>query len=134
MTFPRLELISPYQMDGRVLILPVQGKGDSNLTLLNSESSIQFSGTPVTKNGKVYLQTDNLKFAVQPQKMIVAFGNMFNGDPVLGPSTNQFLNENWADIYRELQTSVESAFGKVVERLINNVFASMQYKSAFAAE
>lgn len=131
--FPRLELISPYQMDGRVLILPVQGNGNSNLTLLNSESTIKFTGKPVEKNGKVYMQTDNLKFSVQPQKMIVEFGNMFNGDPVLGPTTNQFLNENWADIYAELRVSVEAAFSKVIETVINNVFASLQYKNAFAA-
>lgn len=134
MMFPRLELISPYQMDGRVLILPVAGKGDSNLTLLNSESTIKFSGKPVTKNGKIYMQTDNLIFTVQPSKMIVQFGNMFNGDPLLGPTTNQFLNENWEDIYRELKPSVEAAFGKVIETLINNVFASLQYKNAFLAE
>lgn len=121
-------------MDGKVLILPVQGKGQSNLTLLNNESSIKFTGKPVTKNGKVYLQTDDLKLSVQPEKMIVQFGNMFNGDPVLGPTTNQFLNENWSDIYKELRPSVEAAFGKVVETLINNVFASVQYKNAFQAE
>lgn len=121
-------------MDGRVLILPVAGKGDSNLTLLNSESTIRFSGKPVTKNDKVYMQTDNLQFSVQPSKMIVEFGNMFNGDPVLGPTTNQFLNDQWEDIYRELKPSVEAAFGKVIQTLINNVFASLQYKNAFSAE
>lgn len=134
LTFPRLELIGPYSMDGRVLILPVQGKGASNLTLIDSECTIKFSGKPIDKNGKVYMQTDNLKFTLQPGKMIVQFGNMFNGDPVLGPTTNQFLNENWQDIYKELQTSVETAFGKVLETLINNVFASLQYKNAFLAE
>lgn len=132
--FPRLELVGPYIMDGRVLILPVQGKGESNLTLLDSDTIISFTGKPVTKNGKVYMQTDNLKFSLSPGKMIVQFGNMFNGDPVLGPSTNQFLNENWQDIYKELRTSVESAFGKVIETLINNVFAGVQYKNAFLAE
>lgn len=132
--FPRLELISPYRMDGKVLILPVQGNGQSNLTLLNTESSIKFSGKPIEKNGKVYMQTDNLKFSLQPSKMIVQFGNMFNGDPLLGPTTNQFLNENWSDIYKELRPSVEAAFGKVIETLINNVFASLQYKSAFRSE
>lgn len=133
LTFPRLELISPYSMDGRVLILPVQGNGDSNLTLINSEGSIKFTGKPVEKNGKVYMQTDNLQLSVQPAKLIMQFGNMFNGDPVLGPTTNQFLNENWADIYRELRGSVEAAFSKVIETIINNVFASLQYKNAFAA-
>lgn len=134
LAFPRLELVGPYIMDGRVLILPVQGKGESNLTLLDSDTTISFTGKPVTKNGKVYMQTDNLKFSLSPGKMIVQFGNMFNGDPVLGPSTNQFLNENWQDIYKELRTSVESAFGKVIETLINNVFAGLQYKNAFLAD
>lgn len=114
--------------------MPVQGNGDSNLTLLNSESTIKFTGKPVNKNGKVYMQTEDLKFTVQPKKMIVQFGNMFNGDPLLGPTTNSFLNENWEDIYRELRPSVEAAFGEVIRTLINNVFASLQYKNAFKSE
>lgn len=134
MMFPRLELVGPYEMDGRVLILPVQGKGESNLTLTNSQVSIRFLGKPVTKNGKVYMQTDNLKFTVQPAKMTVQFQNLFNGDPVLGPTTNQFLNENWSDIFGELKPSVEAAFGEVVKTLINNVFASLAYKNAFLGE
>jgi hypothetical protein len=32
-TVPRVEIVGQYEMDGRILLLPISGKGDINLTL-----------------------------------------------------------------------------------------------------
>lgn len=34
---PSLELVGPYSINGRILILPIQGVGDSNITMSNNE-------------------------------------------------------------------------------------------------
>lgn len=44
LTTPKVALIGPYTINGRVLILPVQGKGDSNLTLENVDVKIRLTG------------------------------------------------------------------------------------------
>lgn len=41
---PQISLIGPYTINGRVLILPVQGKGDSNITLDNVDVKIRMTG------------------------------------------------------------------------------------------
>uniref|UniRef100_A0A1B0CV07 Putative hemolymph juvenile hormone binding protein n=1 Tax=Lutzomyia longipalpis TaxID=7200 RepID=A0A1B0CV07_LUTLO len=120
---PQISLIGPYTINGRVLILPVQGKGDSNITLDNADK--------ITKNGKDYLQTDDLKLTFKTTRAWIYLGNLFNGDQTLGPTTNDFLNENWKEIFGELQSVIEDAFSKIIQTLFNNVFAALPYHSVF---
>lgn len=101
------------------------------MTLINSHCTLKFTGKTVERNGKVYMQTDDLRFSLEPKLLVMNFENLFNGDKTLGPTTNLFLNENWSDIYKELQVSIERAFGQVIETIINNVFAGTSYKNAF---
>lgn len=84
---PVLHLIGPYKISGRVLILPIQGEGASNITLgtlhsINSETgfkisnfvtvspdiTIKFTGKTTTRNGKEYLYTDDLKLSFTIEK------------------------------------------------------------------
>uniref|UniRef100_A0A1L8DQ65 Putative hemolymph juvenile hormone binding protein n=1 Tax=Nyssomyia neivai TaxID=330878 RepID=A0A1L8DQ65_9DIPT len=128
---PQISLIGPYTINGRVLILPVQGKGDSNITLDNVDVKIRMTGKKITKNGKDYLQTDDLKLTFKTTRAWIYLGNLFNGDKTLGPTTNEFLNENWKEIFGELQAVIEDAFSKIIQTLFNNVFAALPYHSIF---
>ncbi|XP_059618807.1 protein takeout-like [Phlebotomus argentipes] len=128
---PKVALIGPYTINGRVLILPIQGKGDSNITLENMVGKIRLTAKKITKNGKDYLQTDNLKLTFTTTRAWIYLGNLFNGDPQLGPTTNDFLNENWKEIFGELQKVIEDAFSKIIQTLFNNVFAALPYHSVF---
>lgn len=56
-----LYLIGPYTISGRILILPIQGEGMSNMTLVSPDLLIKFTGKTEKRNGKEYLYTDNLK-------------------------------------------------------------------------
>ncbi|GAB0091618.1 hypothetical protein DMENIID0001_064740 [Sergentomyia squamirostris] len=128
---PQVSLIGPYTINGRVLVLPIQGKGESNLTLDNINVKIHLTGKKVTKNGKDYLQTDNLKLTFVTSRAWIYLGNLFNGDKTLGPTTNEFLNENWKEIFGELQKIIEEAFSQIIQTLFNNVFAALPYHSVF---
>lgn len=58
---PVLKLIGPYVISGQVLILPITGDGQSNMTLLNPDVKVSFIGKTKTQNGKEYLDVENLK-------------------------------------------------------------------------
>lgn len=53
--------------------------------------------------------------------------NLYNGDKVLGDSTNLFLNENWEEIFNELKRSIFDAFGLIMQNIINTVFRKIPY-------
>lgn len=59
------------------------------------------------------------------------FGNLFNGDKMLGETTNHFLNENWQDIFNEIKGSIFDAFSLIAQSMLNNMFAHHDYNDLF---
>jgi Haemolymph juvenile hormone binding protein (JHBP) len=60
---PRLSIIGNYKINGKVLVLPIQGDGKCNLTIDNVEIRGKFSPDVIMKNGKEYLQAKKLKLS-----------------------------------------------------------------------
>ncbi|KAJ6635879.1 Protein takeout [Pseudolycoriella hygida] len=128
---PVLYLIGPYKISGRVLILPIQGEGKSNITLVAPDLAIKFTGKTIAKNGKDYLYTDDLKLTFTIERLYMQLDNLYNGDKVLSDSTNLFLNENWVEIYNELKRSIFDAFSLIVQNTINTVFRKICFFKNF---
>lgn len=59
------------------------------------------------------------------------FDNLYNGDKLLGDSTNSFLNENWNDIFNEIKMNIFDAFTLIAENTLRNVFNKVPYKDLF---
>ena len=53
----------------------------------------------VIKEGKGYMQIDKSKLNYTTEKVLFDFTNLFNGNKVLGETTNRFFNENWKQIH-----------------------------------
>lgn len=81
-TVPRISLVGKYKINGKVLVLPIQGRGKSNLTLGNDTFTtcvfvifiyitlvlsddvslrVKFKPKIIEKNGKTYIQTEKFK-------------------------------------------------------------------------
>uniref|UniRef100_A0A1A9ZDH2 Uncharacterized protein n=1 Tax=Glossina pallidipes TaxID=7398 RepID=A0A1A9ZDH2_GLOPL len=126
-----VSLLGDYALSGKVLILPIQGEGKSNLTLVNTVFSIDFVGMADGKDGEVYMKLKNFHLHVDPQSFIFHFDNLFNGDKALGDNMNKFLNENWKEIFNELRASIEKEFGAVVDKIISQVYTKYPYAKYF---
>lgn len=59
------------------------------------------------------------------------FENLYKGDKALGDSTNLFLNENWKEIYGELEPLIFDAFTLIIQNTIVNVFHKIPYNELF---
>lgn len=82
---PFLEFYGDYKMDGRVLLLPVVGQGISNVTIHGLRTKHEAFGELVKSRDETYMRIKkyNVKFE-EPQFMSLHFGNLFNGEKVLG--------------------------------------------------
>lgn len=58
---PKFELKGPYTINGRILVLPVQGQGQCTFLLENPELHVRWNGKTKEKNGKTILYTDDLR-------------------------------------------------------------------------
>ncbi|XP_031638094.1 protein takeout-like [Contarinia nasturtii] len=128
---PYFILKGPYNIKGQILVLPIQGRGVSNFTLLNPELHVIWTGKTKKKNGKTHLYTDDLKMTFKITRMQAYFGNLFGGNPALGEGTNRFLNENWQDIFNEIKESIFDAFSLIIQTHLNNMWAHHNYLQMF---
>lgn len=65
------------------------------------------------------------------RRLWMRLDNLFNGDRLLGESTNKFLNENWSDILNELWPVLRKAIGNIVVGLVRPFFAKFAYNELF---
>ncbi|KAH8283811.1 hypothetical protein KR054_002500 [Drosophila jambulina] len=127
-------LVGPYNIQGKVLILPISGSGISNMSMSNIKMIVRFSGQPLEKDGETYLDVTNVKLTLKPAATSYLFTNLFNGDKALGDNMNLFLNENADAIYQETSQSTDRAFSQLFYRLVKGVFAHRPYAKMFAGE
>ena len=92
---------------------------------------MRMEGKSVEKNEKIFMEITKTAMKLKVSRVVSDFSNLFNGDKALSDAMNIFLNENWKDIWGELEHSVLKAFQLIFKSLINNVFAKYPYDELF---
>ncbi|XP_023713855.1 protein takeout [Cryptotermes secundus] len=128
---PVLTILGEYEVSGRILLLPISGKGDINITLINSHLTYSYDFDIVERNGNRYHVTKNHKAVVEPTVGLYHLSNLFNGDKLLGTQVNGFLNENWQEIYRSMSPAISEAFAQVVGNIVNTIASGLPYDALF---
>uniref|UniRef100_A0A182W181 Uncharacterized protein n=1 Tax=Anopheles minimus TaxID=112268 RepID=A0A182W181_9DIPT len=129
---PVASLVGSYKIKGKVLILPIQGEGASNMTMVNCDFLMKWNGAlEKRENGKEYFQMNKIKASFDTTRFYMHLSNLFNGDKALGDNMNQFLNDNWEDILKELKPAIIGAFTKIFRAIITNVFENVPYDELY---
>lgn len=121
-----------YEIKGQLLLLPIQGKGQFNMTVYGVDAYGKYKFGIFKKNNKEILQATKVLFNMdEPKKVSVYFDNLFGGNKLLGESMNQFLNENWREIFNEFKVALNPKFGELCLNLMNSVFGNFDYHELF---
>ncbi|XP_045467270.1 protein takeout-like [Harmonia axyridis] len=128
---PNLRLEADYTMNGRILLLPIQGEGPCNITLFNTHINHTLQGEKVQKKGKEYIRIVNYTVALYPEKVGFKFDNLFNGDERLGTEINKVLNENQDAVFGDVRSGYEQSFGLIFQDLANRLFNRVALKDVF---
>lgn len=120
-----------YDLNGRALILPVKGHGVLKSNLTNSKVVLNFMADPILKKKGTYVEIKNTAAEIKIGKATADFSNLFNGDPLLGPATNKFLNENANEIIGELAPAINQIIEKIFQEIINKLFRTQPIESFF---
>ncbi|XP_066999781.2 protein takeout [Anabrus simplex] len=129
---PYVRLEADYEMDGKILVLPVTGKGRCNITFDDMETRLGPKGKSTKKNGDSYFDVTDFKLDIfSLGKLSFNFENLFNGDKTLGESMNKIMNENWKDMWAELRPSFEKTFSAVFREYAHRLFSKVPMKDIF---
>lgn len=132
--FPKLRLISDYQISGRLLILDLNGsgKGDGNLTDIKAIAYL--NGKRQTKNGKEHIIFDDNRITIDIGSGFFQFDDLFHNNPELTRTTNNVINQNIKEIINELKPLLEDTIGTIVFSVATRVFKRYPLDTLFPIE
>ncbi|CAO1424288.1 unnamed protein product [Diamesa tonsa] len=128
---PLYQIIGTYKASGQILILPIQGNGQANITLENVDYHVRFLTKKLEKDGKTYLSLAKVKGTFEATRLHMNLKNLFNGNKLLGDTMNQFLNNNWRDILNEFMPAFSASFNGVFKDMMNEFFHNIPYNELF---
>ncbi|KAL1450221.1 hypothetical protein WDU94_002664 [Cyamophila willieti] len=119
--FPKVYMTSDYDMNGKVLVLPIKGNGKCSGNFTNVEAVVFFQGKPYKKNNKQFIKLDDApRVTIKLGNSNMHFDNLFNGNEELGRSTNNFLNDNWVLVSAEVIPLVQDTVSTIIQSLFKS--------------
>ncbi|KAG8297170.1 hypothetical protein J6590_040313 [Homalodisca vitripennis] len=131
-TLDKLEIRGKYNVSGQVLILPITGQGDANITATGVKFSYKYDWILERRaNGLDYVKvtTHSLPFTVD--RLYIHLDNLFNGDRLLGDNMNIFLNENWQEIMKDLGPAFSDSLGEVFKQTLTSMADLVPFQTLF---
>ncbi|KAK4883094.1 hypothetical protein RN001_006413 [Aquatica leii] len=124
----KANLLSNYEISGNILILPIRGKGRSNITFAGGSYKYDFDYTLKDKHGDKYMIMKNNKLDFKTERSYFYFENLFGGDNQLGEQMNKFLNENWETVEQELGPAITQTMSTIITSSLNGIFDKVPFK------
>ncbi|KAK9497011.1 hypothetical protein O3M35_012805 [Rhynocoris fuscipes] len=129
---PYMYNVGDYKIEGKILVLPISGSGDSWSNYTDVTIKATLKGSKEVKQNKNYFKVDRFDFDLNVGKAIIHFNNLFNGNKELGDAMNKFMSENWEAVYKELKPVVNEAVSAILKDVAEKVFSKFPMDELFA--
>jgi hypothetical protein len=130
-----INLVGTYTAKGKVQVLPINGKGPCNVTLIQPVLElINLQGESYEKDGVKYIRIKNAELkATSMSKVILKLDNLFQGNKELSDNLNTFINEEWQLLFQELRPAFEEAIVAIIKDIAGKVFQRVPQDDIFPA-
>ncbi|KAI4499873.1 hypothetical protein M0802_005129 [Mischocyttarus mexicanus] len=132
---PHLHIRGLYDINGRVLLLPIQGSGPmvGNFTQCTGTVKIR-AGTKQQPNGDNNVIIEDFKMKITVGKGTITLENLFGGEKVLGDVVNNAINSNFDAFLSELQPFIEKALSDAFREIANSIVTNFTYEQLFPSD
>lgn len=131
LNLPHLYIESNYEVDGRIFLLPIRGRGPLRGNFTNCKGDVALRGALEKKGGKDYLKYKSMDIKIQVGKGRLNLENLFGGDRTLGTVVNEAINANFEQIMRELKPQIEKAISNFMLDTANQIVQSYPHSELF---
>ncbi|XP_011152153.1 protein takeout isoform X3 [Harpegnathos saltator] len=126
--FPKIELQGLYDINGNVLLFPIQSRGEF-WALFNEVAGIaRAQGVEEVRDGIRYISITKLLVDFKLGRIRFRIMDQLNGDNVIGQAMNQFLNQNAHEIIDELKPAASASIAKYFKGFLGNIFSKLPLK------
>ncbi|KAH8283814.1 hypothetical protein KR054_002501 [Drosophila jambulina] len=132
MDVPQIIVKGPYAVDGRVLILPIVGKGMAVIRLdrCKIRAQIKFKAVPKGEH-QTFAEVVSSIVDIDPSHVSYHLEGLFNGQKELSDNMHVLINENWHEIFNELKPSIGEAFGLISKSVLGRIFGKVPLEHLF---
>ncbi|KAH8358938.1 hypothetical protein KR093_003374 [Drosophila rubida] len=132
MVSPRITLKGPYSIEGKVLILPIQGKGDAQIELKRCKVHAVIKLKAVKKGPRQTIaEVVDVKLDLDPSRVTYKFDGLFNGQKAQSDNFHALVNESWLEIFNELKADISTATGLIFKSILNRTLSKLPLEQLF---
>ena len=129
-----IRLEADYNLNGKILILPVYGEGKCVIKLTNTTIITTSVSKHYNKKETVYSKVEDFIVSIDPDKVHFQFDNLFNGDKALGEQINNILNDQSKEVYADIRKQYEEAFGIIFKNYANLIYEKVPLNDLYPIE
>ncbi|CAH1159731.1 unnamed protein product [Phaedon cochleariae] len=129
--YPEIRQEAKYSLNGKILVIPVHGSGDSVIRLKEATFVHTITFKEMMKKGKKLFHVEDYKLSITIKGAHYDFRNLFDGDKNLADNILKVINENWNVIFDDVKHGVESSYAAVFKALANKVFDNIPMDDIF---
>ncbi|CAH0387211.1 unnamed protein product [Bemisia tabaci] len=131
MTFPFLKIEANYDMDAKILNIPLKGRGPLKANATNVRANIVLHGAKVKIEGTTHIQFHSMETDLRIGDYKIRLFNLFNGDPTLNNAINAAINENKQEFMKTLKPLAEDTVAKYILENLNKIFSKFTFEEFF---
>ncbi|XP_044268677.1 uncharacterized protein LOC123013889 [Tribolium madens] len=117
-TMGKINIKGNYSIKGKILTVPIEGKGQLDTTVVSSNGSLVQQAKLVTKKGKIYLESEKTKIYIDVGEVKSKMDGLFDGNEVLAKAADNVIKENLQDIIEEVKPAIEEVFTQIMEGIL----------------
>ncbi|XP_014244700.1 protein takeout-like [Cimex lectularius] len=117
----KLILEGDYEVDGKILLIPIRGKGKAHIELQNVKGVLKLKGNKKARGRHTYFDLEKFDYKFSPSNMVIKF-DTFNSDKKLNNVMNRILNKYWREVLWEVKPGFEESISEVFKNIASNLF------------
>ncbi|XP_065364604.1 protein takeout [Calliphora vicina] len=120
---PKFKLEGHYKMDGRILLLPLNGEGHFVIEIDNMDIIMRTKTNLIEKGGFTFYNITSIKVDLEISKLHTQFDDLFGGNnKEVERSTNESFNKNWKEFFEALRPLINETVERVLFDILYPVF------------
>ncbi|KAL0281490.1 UNVERIFIED_CONTAM: hypothetical protein PYX00_002463 [Menopon gallinae] len=131
MTVPKMKAEGKYRIQGKFLGSDLFTRGSFEVTLVNVTATWDIHGSLETVDGEKYLKINEFGITPEIGDMRIYASDLFNGNQLLTQTALQLFNQNWRQVYGEIQPHTRKTWDEIMREYANNVFMKVPFDKVF---
>jgi len=129
---PNILVEGKYEVDGRILLLPIHGSGSlyGNFTNCIGACKIQVAKF-LDKNGEEKIRIVDFRMKVSVGGGTLKLNNLFGGEQALGDVINSAINNNFDLVMKEFLPFVEKGLSDAFQNIADNILQQFTFAQLF---